>query len=325
MKAENIVSFGIAVKVMFDNHYDGVTGMDESLGGSWEEDVFVVQMMAVDGLVGVEGMKGESKAQTKARNKWMRKMWLVLIFLKFKIEKCIEDGSITDSLYSFGLGTFFRGIGEGNIKLFHLAYMITYGRVISPANKAALIASGFPRAKINSMKMIHDKAWGLNVSKIELKGEIGETSKGNLLIRKTFLGSCKRIIEATRIYGVDIGDKKLQKRATVEALISTFTPKQEKKMRNRMVYRISHLLYQTDMVARDWMKLIVRSKSKRSLYILRSDRKDGVFEGGMELKWGVEYLLKLKMIPGKGRYVIIYNPDSNDDGIVGCLIVKGLY
>ena len=323
MKAENIVSFGIAVKAMFDNHYDGVTGMDSTLGGDWEEDVFVVQMMAADGLVGVDGMRGESKAQTRARNKWMRKMRLLLILLKFKIEKCIEDGSITDSLYSFGLGTFFRGIGEGNIKLFHVAFMITYSRVTSPANRAALIAAGFSAAKITSIKTIHDKAWGLNVSKIKLKGAIGERSKGNVVVRKRFLATCQRVIEATRLYGVMIGDKKLQKRATVEALVSTFTPKQEKKMRERLVKRISHFIYQTDMVAKDIMKFIVRSKSRKSLFIVRSDRKSGPFEGGMELEWGVEYLLKLKMIPGTGRYIIIYNPYVDDDGVIGCLIIKG--
>jgi len=28
-------------------------------------------------------------------------------------------------------------------------------------------------------------------------------------------------------------------------------------------------------------------------------------------------------IPGSGKYIIIYNPDVDNDGLMGCLIVKG--
>jgi len=71
------------------------------------------------------------------------------------------------------------------------------------------------------------------------------------------------------------------------------------------------------------MKLTNMSKSKKSLYALNSNSKTGPFTGGFELKYGVVNNLKTKDLPNKGKYVIIYNPDVDDDGVVECLVVKG--
>src|SRR5580700_8050622 len=101
MKLEDVGSFGTATGVIFTNNYDEVILYDPTINGTWKVDVFDVVLAAIIALVGVGGLMGENKAQTKARNKFMRKMRPLLKKLKFKVEGCITAGTITVSLNSF--------------------------------------------------------------------------------------------------------------------------------------------------------------------------------------------------------------------------------
>src|ERR1035437_4270602 len=323
IKIEDVGSYGTATEVLFTNNYDAVILYDPTINGTWKVDVFDVVLAAIIALVGVGGMQGENKADTAAMRKFMKKMRPLLKKLKFKIEGCITAGTITVSLNSFGLTALLDAITRNDIEGFHLAYLITKTQINVPAILAALNTAGFTAANVTSLKTNHDGAWGKRTTKIALKGNISDTSIANqeviipgIDVFNKVLGSLKSMFEAN-------DDTTNAAHYTQKAVLDSVRPTIAPKMRNRKAVKNGSFVYQTDLANRDGMKFINRSKSKKSLYVMNRDSKTGELTGGMELKWGVEYNLRTKDLPGTGKYVIIYNPDTDDDGELGCLIVKG--
>jgi hypothetical protein len=323
MKLEDVGSFGTATDVIFINNYDEVILFDETINGTWKVDVFDVVLAAIIALVGVGGMMGENKAQTKARNKFMRNMRPLLKKLKFKIEGCITAGTITVSLNSFGLTALFTAIKDNDIDAFHLAYLVTSGQINVAGILTALNTAGFTAANVTSLKTNHDGAWGLNTSKITLKGNISELSLANQEIINNGIAVFNRVLGSNKSMFESNDDAANAAKCTQKAVLESVRPSIAPKARNRNAVKNGSFVYQTNLPNRDVMKMTNTSKSKKSLFALNSDSKTGPFTGGFELKYGVVNNLKTKDLPNKGKYVIIYNPDVDDDGVVECLVVKG--
>jgi hypothetical protein len=323
MKIEDVGSYGTAGNVLFVNNYDEVILFDTSINGTWKVDVYDVALAAVIALIGTGGMKGENKADTVAMRKFMKKMRPMLKKLKFKVEGCITAGTITVSLNSFNLTALLNAISRNDVDAFHTAYLITAAQINVAGILAALNTAGFLPANVLSLKTNHDGAWGLNTTKITLKGNISDLSLANQDIINNAIGIFNRVLASLKGMFESLDDATNAGKCTQKAVLDSVRPTIAPKVRNRNAVKNGSFVYQTDLAKRDVMKLTVTSKSKKSLYILNSAYKTGPFTGGFELKHGVENDLKTKDIPGTGKYVIIYNPDTTDDGVVGCLIVKG--
>jgi len=321
IKLEDVGSYGTATDVIFTSNYDEVILFDPSINGTWKVDVFDVVLAAVIALVGIGGLKGENKADTKAMRKFMRLLRPILKTLKFKIEGCITAGTITVSLESFGLSALFESITRYDIDAFHLAYLVTYGQVNVTAIKDALIAAGFTAAQITSIKTNHDGAWGKNTAKIGLKGDIRDTSDANIVVINNGLDIFNKVLNSVKGLAISVGNTDLEKDSTQKAVLSSVRPAQAPKMRNKVVPKTAFKIHKTNPVERDTNKF--KNNGKKSLWVLRSNSKTGPYSGGIEIKPGEEIDLKSMDIPGSGKYIIIYNPDVDNDGLMGCLIVKG--
>ena len=102
MKLEDVTSFALAVKALFDAHKDDVVVYNTNLADDWEADYLVAQTTAVSTMLGTGVLKKLNKGDTVLRNGFMDNESPILKDLEFKIKLCLTAGTITDSLASFG-------------------------------------------------------------------------------------------------------------------------------------------------------------------------------------------------------------------------------
>ena len=320
MKIEDVGSFGMAVQALFDINYLGVTTMDPTLGGTFEVDTFDVQLADVIAIVGTGGMRGEGKDETASMRLFMKKVNTLALLLKFKVEVCIGNGSITVGYNSFGISALLKSIVDNDIDAFHSAYLITYGQITVPAIKTALIASGFVAAKITAIKANHDIAYGFNSSKIILKGEISELSSANRLVIKTFLALCARIIKSIRLYAVQIGDNDLKRKATQKALSGTVAPAPVKKPRDKHFTAMQRRLLYSALANRDTCQFTF-VKGTGVMTVGRSLTKDGIPSVREILPLGIKVSKKKSLYAGEGEY-FIFEYVGEDKALVRTFIIK---
>lgn len=314
-----IVPFSLRVKSIFDANKVGIVAFQAALGGTWEADEWVPEIEAADGIINPDTYTKSTKGNVKKQRKYMKKLSWMLANLKYYIELGLKDGTITDSLQSFRLVAFNKSINGKRIIMFHNCYVTTIAKVNS--NQIALTALGWMVADTNGITINHDAAWKLSNINISNTVSRANLSKKNLAIMNKVVKTDKMILNTARAFARKTGNDKLLKMCTEAAVLRSVKSTKVKKKRNKEIGPTQYSIYQTDFV---WSKTIKgKVLSKKSLFILQTDSKKGPYEGGMELMAGVGFAIQRKMIPGKGKYIVIYNPDTNVKGVIELLIIKG--
>jgi hypothetical protein len=302
------------VKALFDEHKAAIVVYNKKLKDPFEAEVLDVQIEAVELMLGTGVLRKLNKGDTKKRDAFMVKETPILNDLEYKIKLCIADGTIEDSLESFGLGAFRKGIRDNNINLFHTSYESTIARVNIAENTAALEAVDFTADNIIAITTQHDGAWDLNTTKINLKLEINSLSVANQLLVMALLGTCQQILDAIHAYAASINDKILMKQATYAAVLKSVVPTLAKKPRKRKIAVASSIILNTDLVAKNIMQLT--SLTDVDLEICLVENKTDSCVVGTPLVFKTLLELKKKDLHGTGRYVKITNKSTTKKAVV---------
>ncbi|MEI6816673.1 MAG: hypothetical protein WCL14_08700 [Bacteroidota bacterium] len=321
IKIEEIVPFSRAVKVMYDANKVAIVAYDESFADPFETEVWDLQIAAVDGIISTGSSIILNATKTREMHGFMRGARPILKNLQYKISQCIADGTIEDSLESFDITGFLNSITNKQIGVFHISYTALYAKINEVDIASALDDVGFTSVEILSLKTQHNLAWNMSDAKTALKGDIHALSASNQVVINTLLDTNQRVVDVMHAKAETDGNADWIKRSTSVAILKTVRATPTKKPRNRKVKKTSFIKFRTHFVARDTIQGKVTSKE--SLYIVQSNTLVGPYTGGMELVHGVEFNLKKHMIPGVGKYIIVYNPSNHVNGVFEVLIIKG--
>lgn len=314
-----IVPFSLACKSIFDANKTGIVAFRAALADPFEPTTWVGQITATNGIINPKTITGQSKTNTKNMRKFMKNESPLLKNLLYYINLGIADNTITDSLDSFRLVAFNQSINDHDIEVFHNCYITTIAKVNS--NQTALTTLGWLVADTLTITSAHNSAWALKGTNITLVTSRKNLSSGNLTIIDTLITTDKMVLETIRAYARRTNNTTLLDMSSEAAVLRSVRPTPIPKMRNSHIPKTTSRIHKTNPVARDTYKF--KNKGKVSVFIVRSNSKVGPYSGGLEIKPGVEIDLKAKDIPGTGKYIIIYNPDTNTNAVLGCLTIKG--
>jgi len=307
MKFQLVLPFSLATKALFDANYNALIAFDDSFKNPYAQNIWKPIIDDVSHLVGTLPKMNQNKEDTKIRNQVMRTMTAPLAVLEYKINACIEDNTITVNLAAFGLSSLRKGINKQQINLFHTSFDATLP--VIQANQTALAAKGFTLAKTMALTAIHDQAWSIQQEKIALKENISDLSIENQIILNKCLDEDYRVINALFAMAEATSNKPLMLRATRPAILSSISPKQPRKPRNRTIKPASSIIIFTHPAAKDIIQLTLKSNLK--LAVLRTPLKTTPFADGTLLAHNTLYESKITDLPGSGPYLRLFNLDHN--------------
>ncbi len=306
IKLKDVLPYGLAGKALFDSIKTPLVIYETELADPFETVTLAGQIAAVTGMISTGGLEGLNKADTALRNGYMNNLKPILKDLSYKIKKCIRLGTITDGYASFGLADFKKSISQKDIAGFHLAYATTMARIAATGNTAALSTAGFGAPKVLSITTNHDLAWNVQITKITVKENISDLSKGNQVIVKAMVKSIARILKAGRAYAESIGDTTLMRKCTQKALLATVTPTVPVGSVDRSIAENTSKCWLKTPVARDLMKFTLLTEGGE-VYICRMDLMTGICTAGLLLVFGETLEVKKMDVPGSGDKIIITN------------------
>jgi hypothetical protein len=314
MKIEEVVPFANAVVALFDANYAVLRGFDVKFKNPYKTDVLLPKIAAASGVIITLGKRDQNKEDTKSRNLVMDEDVAIIKDLKYWLEACIADGTITDSLGSFVLGSLSDSISKHNINAFHTAYEAVYSKITETDNAAALAAKGFDADKVAAFKDVHDRAMEFQGDKVILKVEISELSEANQLILNACKDECMVVVKGLRSLAETTGNKDLKAKATEKALLKTFRPTPAKKPRKRHIKKASSVILTSKMVAKNIWKIKLLTDVK--VMMCRKRLKTDECTDGTLLPFNVEIEVKKKDIEGEGEYVKFTNLDTSKKAVV---------
>lgn len=306
IKIEDVVGFGNVLRALFVANYDGVIGLDEDFEDDWLVDVYDVQKQEVFDMVGTAGMRKLKKGDIAKRNMYMDSELPLTVKMDYVIKKCIKAGTITGTKGSFKLATFNRSISNRNVGLFHTNYMVTFARMNSGGNAAALNSKGFTTVMQGKFKTLHDKAWAMNTTKIDLAQDINTLSDANLVVIERFLKTCMLLIAAIRAYARSIKNKELAKRATFKGIKKSVEPSKDKKARDLKIDVFASRVVATDLPVKYKLRMTLLTKGV-SVTVCRKILKTGICSAGIPLVANEMLEVVKNDLPGEGERVVITN------------------
>jgi hypothetical protein len=321
MKLANVITFSLATQALFDANKPALVIFNPLLGGTFESLTWTGQMGAVSNMFSTGNLIKLNAGDTKTRNTFMRNLRPILKNLEFKIDICIANGTITDSLSSFGLAALRESINKYAISDFHLAYISLMGRIAAGGNTAALNTAGFLTANITSIKTNHDGAWNMSTTKIDLSLSIKSLSQSNQIIVNTLMATNMQVIKSMHAYAESISNAGLIKMTTKVAILSSVVPTPAKKPRNRHIAENTSICYQQNPVARDKMQFTLMTNGAEA-FICRMPTKTGTCGLGIPLVYNEMTELKKADVPGTGDNIIITN-NGSAKMVVKVFVVKG--
>ena len=320
IKIEDVVPFGDVLRALFIANYTGIIGLDVDYKNPWVSATFDIQKKTVNDMVGTLGMKKLNKGETVKRDKFMDDELPLTVTLDYVIGKCISAGTLTDTKNSFGLAAFNKAVRDRNIGNFHTSWEITWARINATGNAAALDAKGFTTAMQTSFKDLHDNAWAMNTTKIDLSQDINTLSTGNKVIVDTFLTTCMGCIKAGRTYAKSIGDKDLAKRFTFNGIKKSVEPTEKKKPRKLGVLEFKSRVFATNVPEKHIMQFTLETKGV-TVKVCRQNLKTGVCSTGTTLVMGEMLEVVKNDIPGTGEFIVVSN-SSNKKAFVTYLKIS---
>ena len=320
LRIQDVYLFSMAVKAILDFYKIPFVVYAPTYALTWETVIYIPAIDATITITDTGVIRATMKADTGDKRIFMKNISPILIDFEYKAGLCIADHSITQSMKSFGLPPLREGINTGNYPLFHLSYEATIAQIA--LNLTALEAKGFAAADMADITTNHDSAMLMATSRVELKIDSKTLTIHNADIINTVMTINMELLEALHAFGAKTGNAELKAMATGAAVLRSIRSTPVKKMRNLHLKKTTSRIYQTDFVQRNTMQLL--NGGKGFLSIVHSNSKVGPYSGGMELPPdGKLRNLKLKDIPGFGKYVVIYSDDTENDGLLGSLILKG--
>lgn len=314
IEIKQVVPYSNAVLSLLNNHFNDVVTFDPNLADPYIEDVFMPKITAADNVVMTSSLRKQSKTDTQNRNKEMDKETPILTELDYRLNQCINDGTITESLSSFALGEFNRCITTRDVAGFHVAYETTYTKINITAIADALDAKGFDAAKILSIKTIHDNVITIQNEKGDLKVKISDLSEANQKVLNTVLQEDQKVLNAIKSMAKTKGNKELAKRATSKAVLSSVTPAPVKVPRNKHIPAGSSIILRSDIVAKNIIQLTLLTDVE--VKISRQSLKSIIPTTGTHLPFNEMWTGKKDDIPGTGKYIKLTNYSTTKKAIV---------
>jgi len=265
-------------------------------------------------MVPTKGLMNESKKKVGKRNENMVALTPIIPDLEYKIGVCIDAGTITDSLESFGLSDFKKSISKREFDKFHLAFELVNTQV--NLNKVALIAKGFTQPKITNIKTLHDNAWQFEQERKQLDKDVNDLSVLNSGIIDKVLAEDTKVIKVIKAYAESTSNKELAKSVTWNALLRQVRPTPEKKILKKKLKEGASILIKTKMDTKNILQLTLLTDVKVIIY--RTDLKTNVSTEGTELPFNELWEGKKEDIPGTGEYIKLTNLNTLKKAVVKC-------
>ncbi len=235
----------------------------------------------------------------------------------YKIQKCIEAGTITDSLSSFGLAAFKRSITLRLFNTFCISYKSTVPKLI--ANQSALSDKGFNAAKTNSISENYDETVAIQTNKIDLKIDISDLSSVNQIIIMACININRTVIHALQAMAKATKDNVLQKRATFKAIHKSIAPTQAQKPRKRNIKPASTILIATNIAAKNILPITLLTDVNVAL--CRTQHRTDTCSSGTALQYQTLWEGKKTDIPGTGEYIKLTNMSLTKKAVISKLLV----
>jgi len=324
MKIENVGPFGATALALFDSKFDVLKVFDTQFANPYRNTVLVPKIEAASEVVMTSGLLQEDMGYTKDRNAFMDACVNPLNELRYDVIQCRKHNDITDNLASFNISQVIKSITHHQIKSFQTNFEILIARVNLTGNKAALITQGFTQAKIDALVANHDAAVEIQKNKFNLERSITDLSWEDQLIVKACIDEVQNVLNGLQGYAKSIGDKKLQKAATYDAILKSVQPTPPPTPRNRNIDKGSSIVIFTDFAAKNILQLELLKDAKVCIY--RSETKTGSPVDSLDLVYKHLWEGKLKNIPGTGRYIKAYNASTDKKALISVfkIVVKNL-
>lgn len=306
IKIEDVVPFGNVLRALFIANYDGIIALDVDFTNPWITDTFDIQKQAVSDMVGTPGLKKLKKGDTKKRDDFMIGELPLTVKLGYAVDKAIAAGTITDTKGSFNIAAFNKSISDRNIGLFNTNFAVTWARITAGGNAAALNTCGFTTAMKTSFKDLHDKAWAMNTTRIDLSQSINTLSGANLVIMETFITTCMKLIKGGNAYAKSILDKDLAKRFTFNGIKKSVEPTEAKKPKNLRIKEFASRVFATNVPSKHKMQFTLQTKGVKVM-VCRQNLKTGVCSSGTSLVTGEMLEVVKADITGSGEFIVVTN------------------
>jgi len=313
-KIEDIGSASVVLKNTLETIQAEVEDYDPTFTEDWITDTWDPAITDALNITSTKGLIKEHKDVTKERNFDMDTLIPISKDLEYKIKLCIKAGTITNTLGSFGLADFRKNIREKKFDGFHLAYVVTIGKVND--NHTALIAKGFTADKITSITTMHDKAQtkqNLNLSLVEQINNLSESNQDTINI---VMGYNTMVMDVIKAYANSIDDKELEKRVSWSAIMKHVRQTPVKKPRNRKLKVNGSIVFRTNMDDKNLLQMTLLTDVKVIVY--RTKLKSTVLTDGLELPYNELWEGKKEDLPGVGEYIKITNLNTLTKAVVRC-------
>ncbi len=310
--------FSGALKLIYDDNKEEIIAFDEDFDDPFETEIWEPLIAEANNIIDTSGLRGINKEDTQRRNDYMDAELPILDELEYKIKACRRAGTITALLSTFALSAFKKCIPPHKIDVFHECFLWTMSKVNE--NKAALIAKGFTQDKIDAIKDNHDKAMEIQGNKDELKDDISELSESNQKVIDDVMTVNKSVMAVIKAYAKSIGDKELEKKVTVNAILSTLRPTPEKKPRVRNIKPGREIILRTDMNPKNVLQLLLLTDTIVKIGLTKLKTEEVTV--GKELTLDEQIEVKTSQIPGSGKYVKLKNLDLNNKAKIRVFEVK---
>ena len=318
MRIGQIAFYSLAVKALFKARYAEIIAFDPSFTDPWLQNNWLPKYNLAKKIIMTDGMSSQNKDYTKQRNAFMNALKPILSELKYVINKCIEQETITQKYATFGLAQFNRSITKKSIYKFNMAYHVTISQI--NANAQALIDKGFTQQKIQSITFNHDKAWEIQNNRITLKRDISDLSIANQKVLYNCLKVNQQIINVIRAMAESTGNHKLKARATQKSILRSVSRTKAPKPRIRNINPASSIVISKRIPAKNIIQFTLLTDVSVKIY--RTTQKAQPCEQGLDLEYNKTWQGHKTDIPGKGRFLKIYNTCFNQKARVRLYILN---
>jgi len=306
IKIEDVVPFGNVLRALFIAHYDEIIALDPDYTNTWVEDVYDVQKQAVEDMVVAGGLIALKKGEIDERNAFLDSELPLTVKMDYAIGKCVTAGTLTGTKASFKLAALNASIKARNIGLFHTNYEVTYGRMNTGGNSAALNAKGFLTAMQLQFKGFHDSAWEMNTTAIDTSQDISSLSGADRVKIDTFLATCMPLIGAIRTIARAAGDKELAKRATFAGIKKSVEPTKDKKARDLKIKAFASRVVSSKTPVKYKLQFTLLTKDA-SVMVCRQVLKTGVCTVGTILVYNEMLEVVKADLRGTGEKIVVTN------------------
>ena len=321
MKNEDVAPLARLIDESFDEDEDAITAFDPTLVSPFETN-WQGLMVTVEGLQMPEAITRLMTDQGDIIKGGMVAQIPLVKVLGIRITMAITNGTIADSLKSFGLDKVNQSIHDFNTKKYTVAFVNMMGLINEKKNKNALINIGFTQPMYDLLNgnniTITSGQKTYNTLKISRKN----LTPANLLSIKMLKDMTSRVcVSGVGTFSMPLNKDKVAQYVQSKVLKSIRpTPVQEP--RKRYFAATKSMCIKTKPVGRDTIQMTLLSECEQPIYYCMCDLKTGVCVSGGVLVYNVTTSIKQKDIKGSGTHLVISNSNLTN-AVVRVFTIKG--